>query len=120
MEDTSVRVCDLMSYHKELEQEELFLTALVSKIDKQIHALQVEQLHLLNTVKNPPGSSSENYENTETEANEPSEKENNLPVENDELDLRPIKKFDVSEFEEEDEDNEEENMPDNSADFDYL
>ena len=46
MATSADRVCDLMLYNKELEQEELFLTALLSKIDKQIHALQVHNFIL--------------------------------------------------------------------------
>ena len=84
--------------------------------------LQVEQLHLLNTGKNLTDSSAENYENRETEEIEPSGNENYPSVENgQELDLRPINKFDVSEeFEEEDDNEEQELFPENSADFDYL
>lgn len=41
MESNTERLCDLITSHKELEQEEIFLTQLLTKIDKQIHALQV-------------------------------------------------------------------------------
>lgn len=41
MESNAERLGDIVADHKELEQEELFLTTLLSKIDKQIHALQV-------------------------------------------------------------------------------
>ena len=41
MEENTECVSDLVAYSKELEQEKLFLTSLLSKIDKEIHALQV-------------------------------------------------------------------------------
>ena len=88
--------------------------------------LQVEQLHLLNT-RNQLNSNRTNCENSEIvkDVNNPSENENDFSGENgQDLDLRPVKKFDDREEFEEDEDMDntrDENVElDNSADFEYL
>ncbi|XP_012276704.1 uncharacterized protein LOC105697700 [Orussus abietinus] len=48
---------ELIGCQKNLKQEEEFILKLISNIDSQIHALQVEQLHILNSLnasKSPP------------------------------------------------------------------
>ncbi|XP_043470691.1 uncharacterized protein LOC122503961 [Leptopilina heterotoma] len=126
MESNSERLADLLTGHKALEQEELFLTNLLSKIDKQIHALQVEQLNIINAKNQTETNPMNRNDNTitgdvpqvpEDKTEKESSNENRL-----ELDLRPIKRYIDSEEDEEEDDfeNNEFEFPNNSADFDYL
>ncbi|XP_068989195.1 uncharacterized protein [Neodiprion pinetum] len=41
-------VNELVRYQRELKEEEELIVSMLSKIDEQLHALQVEQLHLAN------------------------------------------------------------------------
>lgn len=54
--NTNRKLNEWIHFQKQLLEEKNFLTDVLSKLDKQIHALQVEQLHLLsviNTKSNP-------------------------------------------------------------------
>ncbi|KAG7207359.1 hypothetical protein KM043_009022 [Ampulex compressa] len=50
---SGIRPDELLSFQKDLLREKEFLVGLLSKIDGQIHALQVEQLHLISSMGTP-------------------------------------------------------------------
>lgn len=50
MEEDDRKLSEWLQVQKELLEEKNILTNILSQIDKQIHALQVEKLHLLSTI----------------------------------------------------------------------
>ncbi|XP_015600500.1 snRNA-activating protein complex subunit 5 [Cephus cinctus] len=48
MDNNTESIPELLANQRQLQREEDFIIRTLSKIDKQLHALQVEQLHLLN------------------------------------------------------------------------
>ncbi|XP_046820454.1 uncharacterized protein LOC124424908 [Vespa crabro] len=48
--NTNRKLNEWINFQKQLLEEKNFLTDVLSKLDKQIHALQVEQLHLLSVI----------------------------------------------------------------------
>lgn len=106
MEENERKINEWLHFQKELLQEKDLLTNLLSSIDKQIHALQVEQLHLLNTI-NIRNNSTNNTESTDQITSSPSTSGNTaLKQQPLDLSVHPLMKFE--------EEHEEENSPDES------
>ncbi|XP_035731644.1 uncharacterized protein LOC118445816 [Vespa mandarinia] len=55
--NTNRKLNEWINFQKQLLEEKNFLTDILSKLDKQIHALQVEQLHLLSVINTKSNAS---------------------------------------------------------------
>ncbi|XP_076618411.1 uncharacterized protein LOC143340397 [Colletes latitarsis] len=67
--DLKMNANELLAFQKELKQEQELLKKILSKIDNQVHSLQVEQLHLLGLVNKSLKDSEEKSPLHESEDN---------------------------------------------------
>ncbi|XP_046735462.1 snRNA-activating protein complex subunit 5-like [Diprion similis] len=90
---------ELVKYQRELKEEEELIVSMLSKIDEQLHALQVEQLHLANASNSGKQTKSASQDSVST---------NTVPMETNvkkELDLEVPNTWQESENDEEDDSN---------------
>ncbi|KZC07048.1 PREDICTED: uncharacterized protein LOC107185282 [Dufourea novaeangliae] len=96
--DIKVGANELLAFQRDLKQEKEFLVKLLTKIDSQVHRLQVEQLHLLGMM---------NKSMKESEEKSPSHESNHeteQDTSNKSLDLSIASALKYFQEEEEDED----------------